>query len=230
MSVVLLWAGTLLEVFVLAGLFLRRRASRLWTLPLLLAAISAYQFTIGLVPTFHTWERWLFKEFVHAGLFLLAGVELAVRVFANLPGARRAARLWLLAVLAGMLVLLLRAPEGPAVVHLLPRLLVSAAWLYMGLAIVMMRFLIPIDPLHDAVLFGLGPYMMLYAATWMQTGADTTRAGYANAFMFLLALCVLARAAWRREEPPPGSPGLVRLLWPWRASEIDAPGRHKTAD
>jgi hypothetical protein len=207
--------GVLFEALTLVGLCVNRRLRRAWTLPPWLLSLIGSAAVVGVCPACNTWDFWLVKEFVHAALALLLGVELAARISQNLPRARQAARRWIVFVLVMMVVLVVTAPEGPLTVNVLPRLLASIAWLYTGLVVVTIRFVLPLDPLHRAVLLGLSPYMMLYAATWGHAAADTSVPNLVNPAMFILALVVLLRAAWLREKTPAAPREVVRFLWPW---------------
>jgi hypothetical protein len=208
------WLGPVLELGILLGLIVRRRLGRAVVLPFLLVALIASATIVGLCPACNTWDFWLLKEFVHAALFLLLGLELAHRAFAAGP-ARRAARRWTGVVLVVSGVLLWTAPRGLLIVEILPRLMGSLAWLYLGLAIVMLRHNVRIDRLHDAILSGFAPYLMVYAATWSQASENTRLANIVNPLVFTAVLCTLLHAAWV-DARPLDVPWLRRHLRPIR--------------
>lgn len=64
-----------------------------------------------------------------------------------------------------MTALVLTTPQGWLIVEVLPRVLGAIAWLYTGLIVVMLRYDVHFEPLHDAILSGFTPYLMVYAAT-----------------------------------------------------------------
>lgn len=213
----LLWLGPVLELGVLAGLIARRRVRRVQSLPILLLSLLATAVVIGLWPSVNTWRFWTIKATVHALLFLAVGFEIAARVFARVPRAAAAARRSIAVVVVLTVAFLVAPPHGHPALTLVPRLLAGGAWLYLGVLVLRVLFVMPLDPLHRAVLVGFGPYMMFYALTWgrVNSRAGAEWAGVFNAAVFVVALMVLLVAAWRREAKPLASPETVRLLWPW---------------
>jgi hypothetical protein len=218
MRTALLWAGPLLELAVVAGLIRRGRIRHAYLLPVFLVALAVSAVTVGVCATCNTWRFWIAKESVHAGLALALGVEVAWRVFRPLPGARgvAAATAAAVALLTGFV--LFAAPNEHPAVALLPALAGGLACFYTGLVLTMMSFLIPADHLHAAVLLGLSPYMVLYAALWPAARDPFMRevAAWATSLMLVLALLLLLRVAWVRDSAPAAPLSLVRLLWPWR--------------
>lgn len=212
MMTLVTWLGPVLELGVLTGLILRRRLSQAATLPLLLFALVLTDATVALYPQYNTWDFWLTKEFVHAALFLLLALELSHKAFAD-PAAHRAARRWVTLVIALTILLIVAAPHGRLIVEVLPRLMGALAWLYLGLAVVMLRYNARIAPLHDAILTGFAPYLIIYAATWNRASESTSAANIVNPLVFFVVLIALARAAWSR---PSGNdaPWLARRLRP----------------
>lgn len=217
MTALLLWIGVALDIGVLVGIVVRRRVRHAISLAPLLVALIASAVTVGVCPACNTWPFWLAKEFIHAGLFLLLGLELAWRLFPSLPKARSTARLWFAFVLVAMAALLLTAPHGPVMVQALPRIAGAIACLYAGLTLVLAVWRVPISTFHDALLSGLSVYAILYAVTWAYLStADTAVANVINPTVFNVVMAYLAWVVWRREDPPPAPPVLVRWLQPWR--------------
>lgn len=199
MSATILWLGPLLETAILTGLLVRHRLGKIATLPCMLIALIVSESVVGLCGACNTWKFWLVNEFAHAALLLALAVELILRVF---PGpARRAAVYWLAFVMAVMTALVLTTPQGWLIVEVLPRVLGAIAWLYMGLMVVMLRYDVHIEPLHDAILSGFTPYLMVYAATWSQAATDTSIVKIVNPVMFVFVLLLLLRAAWQQGAP-----------------------------
>lgn len=217
-----MWLGPSIELGILAGLAVRRRLGRLVALPCLLLALIVSATVVGTCGACNTWNFWLAKEATHAALLLALAIELMLRVF---PGpARRAAAYWLVFVLAVMTALVLTTHHG-LIVEVLPRVLGAIAWLYMGLMVVMLRYDVHIEPLHDAILSGFTPYLMVYAATWSQAADDTRIANLVNPVMFVFVLLLLLRAAWQRGVPRT-RPWLRRSYVPGHSEPPPSPSRH----
>ncbi len=173
-----------------------------------------------LSPRFHTWSWWVGRELAHGTLLLLMGIELAVRLFFRVPHVQRLARLWILAVVGAVLLVLLTTPPGPLMTGLLPRVVFALVCLYAGLASVAVHHFVPVDPLHNVVLRGFALYMGVYGLTWSLTVDDARLTGYVNAIAFDLLMLVLLRAAWRRDDVPAHLPRrTVEHFWPWRRHE-----------
>lgn len=219
----IVWAlGPLLAMWALAGLVWRERVRRAYTLPFLLLALIASAAFVALAPGLYSWRTWLVKEAVHAALLLALGVELAMRVFRNLPGAARVARVVVVGVLIGVSVLVAVAPRQHEPVSnlslaVLPLVIGGVAVLYTSLAVTTAFFLVPEDPLHAAVLSSLPLYLILYSVWLAELPHDPARAvvDHLLPWVLILVLVHIGRAAWRLEEPPPAPAGLVRILWPW---------------
>ena len=212
MSFFLLWLSVALDLGVLAGLVVRRRVAEAYTLPVLLLALAATATTVGLCLACNTWDFALTKELIHAVLFLLLGLELAWRLFPGLPVARRTAQLWFVLMLVAMLVWLLTAPAGPRMIQTLPRIIGTGACLYMGLTVLMHLFRVDIGPLRNALLSALSPYAILYAVTWHYHGQDASVANVVNPLAFDIAMALVLRAAWQREQHTSVPLVLTRLI------------------
>jgi hypothetical protein len=194
-------AGPILEVGVLAGLILRRRLHESIALPCLMAALVVSTFLVVLCPACNTWRFWLAKELVHASVFAWLGIEVALLATRE-PAARRAAWRWIGCVAVLSVPLLAFAPRGAPAVEIVPRLMGSIAWLYTGLAVVMLRHDVRLTLLQDTILAGFTPYLIVYAATWNRAATDTAVANIVNPILFLLVLVALTIAAWRRDTAP----------------------------
>lgn len=216
-ALVVQWAGIVLAAGALAGLLARRRAAHLVLLPVLLAVVVLSSGLPLLRPEFLTWEFWLWREFAHAGLLLLMGLELAVRLFFRVTPAQHVARLGIAGILGLVVFTLATAPTAPLMTTLLPRVAFALVWLYAGLAIVATVYFVPVDSLHRVVLTGFATFLFVYGVTWAVTADDARQTGVVNAVAFDLLMMVLAHAAWRRDDLSGASPQRVAaFFWPWR--------------
>ena len=229
---VLTAVSVLLLGVVLAGLAVRGRWRRLRCLPAyivvtLLAALAALLWP----ERVHVWTIWLAKESLVRLLGVAVLVELLGCIFARMPSARRTARGAVVAVVSGAGVALAawRVPGASAsaganpwmlvwVVEILPRLAFVSALLCLVLLAVALRYMVPLDPLHRAVIYGFAPYLTLYALTIgsMTSAGDHALANLANGSAYLLMLSLWAHAAWRREATPVAAPWVAAWLQPWR--------------
>lgn len=223
MRAVLWVAGPALALWALAGLVVRHKVSHAYCLPPFLAALIASAVLPAIAPTSYDWRLWLLKETVHTVLAFALGLELAWRLFRNLPGAALVARVIVLAVLAGTAAIVATAPPGQVPIAdlsvvVLPRMIVGLAWLYFGIAMATAFFLMPEDALHEALLVTLPGYFMLYAVVSAGLTRDLVRgvADYGLPLLWLVVLVVIGRAAWAHHDVPDAPPPLLRLLWPWR--------------
>lgn len=213
----LTWTGIALELAVLAGLSARDRFRQCYTLGLYMLASVASALVIELCPPCHTWDFWIAKELAHALVLFAVALELSWRVFRPVPRAWLWARLAIAASIGLGVTLVAAVPPGPISVRVVPWILAALAWLYTLLGLIRLVLHMPDAPLHRAILWGLAPYLMFYAATWGQTGDDVTLPNLLNPLVFLAALSILTWTTWRREtDVPGGHPETVRWLWPWR--------------
>jgi hypothetical protein len=216
-TAVLMWLGPALELLIVVGLVARRRVWRLWSLAALMLALLVPGIGVAVWPELRTWSFWTAKETLHAALFLVVGFEIMVRVFGRLPGAAHTARVWSSFVILVTLAVIVLPPYGHPALTVVPRLSAGASWIFLGILLSRLVFLVPLDPLHKAVLLSIGPYTTLYAASWGRVGTREGAAfvGLTNALAFVLVLGVLVVAAWRPERPPNATTATVRFLWPW---------------
>lgn len=230
----ILHAGTTLSAVGLMGLVVRRRVARCLFFAAYLASVAAASLLVSLRSGALSWSGWLASELLQAVLAVGVVLEITVRILASLPEAARAARrrmrLVVAVTLAGGLLSLawdvstwLRA-RGPDVLayhvasSLLPLFTYGAAFLFIALLAVANWHLLPLDPLHRAVLTGFAVYLVLFSALLVSVRSEDVRAvlSRVNSGAFLLLLAGWAWVAWRREAAPPAPEALVRRLWPWR--------------
>jgi hypothetical protein len=214
----LLWAGPVLSSAALVGLIARHRTHRARTLPVLLVALVLSDCAQATWEQANTWTFWFAKELVHAVLFLALGIEVGCRVFRPLPGARRTVVPWLLILIAVAAVLALTLPGSGLALAAVPRFLLAIGLLYGGIYAILVAHMVPVDPLHKALLLGFAPYLLFNAVSWGQVSSrwEHAVANVANPALFVLALLALVVAAWGDEPSPQARPALVRRLWPWR--------------
>ncbi len=202
MAAVLLWMGVALDVGMLVGLAVRGRWRDSWICPLVISAALASALTVGLCPACNTWTFWLLQEFGHIALLLLLGVELSLRLCPLDTPARRHMRAWI----AVVLVIAVGLVIGAAGIDALPRLIAAVIFLYTGLTLVMVAHGLKISlALHEALLYGFPPYLLVYVTTWGYTREDTTWAGLLSPLAFNLMMLNLLRVAWRH-DPTVGLP------------------------
>ena len=215
----------------LAGLLRRRRIRMAYAFPVYIAAVVVLSSLAGLWPErFLTWSFYWFKEAVYSVLKVAVAVELAVRVFQAFPAARRAARAVFLLVLAITLVAAWAAsPDDPAsgqagwaqlVLSLNPRINNGTAWLFGALFALILYYRLPLHPLHKAIAFGFMAYLLFLSFGLDQVKrsefAHRALVSYASSFGYALVAAFWARAAWRRDPPPPVPRDVVDRLQPWR--------------
>jgi len=217
MAAFLTWSCVALELSLLAGLIVRDRLRQCYALGLYMLASLASALVINLCERCHTWDFWIAKELAHALVLFVLALELSWRAFRPVPRAWLWARLAIVGSVALGVTLVAAMPPGPVSVRVVPWILAALAWLYTLLGVITVSLKMPDERLHRAILWGLAPYLMFYAATWGQAGDDVTLPNLLNPLMFLLVLGVLVWTAWRRETSAPGGhPETVRWLWPWR--------------
>lgn len=225
-----LLVGQTLLLLTLTGLWRRRRLNRVWLLPLHLAAAAIVQTIVLTAPdTLRAWNRWATVEILLLGLALGIVAEIAGRVFANLPHARRHARRLLALALLLPLALLLLTPWHSGdnasaswlyivVTELLPRLSYGAGFVCLALGWAMTTHRIPFDKLHWPVLIGLGCYLFIYSISLglQRDNGPTVLVYIVTPVAYTLMIGWWAWAAWRHEEPDPdASDRARRLLHPW---------------
>lgn len=223
-------ACQLLLIVALAGLWRRQRAHRLWLLTVHLAAAVVAQSLVLIVPGLLVWRRWAALEVLLHGLTLGIVAEIAWRVFANLPHARRhARRLLALATLLPFALLILvpwttgdNARSGLYIVvtEVLPRLSYGAGFVCLALGWAMTTHRIPFDKLHWPVLIGLGTYLFVYSISLglQRSGGPQVLAYVVTPVTYTVMVGWWAWAAWRRETPDPdASDRTRRLLQPWNS-------------
>ena len=150
----------------LAGLLLRGRARALRSFTVYLFVVLIAEFGVLLLPdVFWSWNWWVARQVVYSSLKLAIGAELAASLFAAFPGARRTANAATFGLLLLTLVFLAVPTSGlsPTLIsgQLLPRLGNGALGVFVGLAAVARWYVVPLNPLHKAILTGFVAYGVL---------------------------------------------------------------------
>jgi hypothetical protein len=208
----------------LFGLFVRRLHRVCYSFPAWLLAVFAGDVLMFCWPErFYTWGFWMAKETVYALLKLAIAMEITTRACQAFPSARATARQVMLAVLLALLAFVLVGVRYDVALHDLARevqrrvangvaLVFCAAWA------VVLYYRLPLHRLHRAILRGLVPYLLVFAAASTFTlvfGWDVRRAvNVAEAACWNLMLAYWCWEVWRR--PPGGESEFMRRLQPWR--------------
>lgn len=226
--------GNLVLLATLAGLCVRRRLRLVYSFPVYLVAVLVQSSLAGLSPErFHTWSFYWFKQSVYSVLEMGVALELTMRVFQAFPVARRAARGTFLLVLAVTLVAAWSTPTGPTtserveqqwadlVLAMHPRIANGTAWLFGALFALILYYRLPLHPLHKAIAFGFMASLLLLTLGLDQVKrsddfAALSLVSYAGSLGYTLVAAYWARAAWRRDDPPPVDPEVADRLQPWR--------------
>ena len=217
----------------LVGLLVRRRARRCYFFVAYLVLISANGLRLAIDPGAHTWTYWLVTETTARVLSIAVAVEIALRMFASLPRAKRAAQRVILAVLFATVAVLWLSPIPPmstrgaenlaevaafeAALGLLPRAAYGTAWLFTALLIVAIRYSLPLDRVHRTILVGFSAYLMVYAVAIgsLRTPVQRIVVNAVDPLLFAVVLASWAYVAWAPEPPPPAPQRVVARLWPW---------------
>lgn len=229
-QIALLLLGQGLLLLTLAGLWKRRRLRRLWMLPVHLVATALVQALEFSQPeTFLVWTTWAARELGLHAVSLAIVAEVAWRAFANLPEARQRVRLILALALLIPLGLVVLTPwhiepftNAPwlfvLVVEVLPRLTYGAGFVCMALVWAMAKHLVPRDPLHASVVFGLGCYLFISSVSLgLQTQGGSRALVYTlTPASYTVMLAFWAWIAWRHEPVPDAPETVRRTLQPWR--------------
>jgi hypothetical protein len=223
-----LLGSLLLQVATLLGLVVRQRVRRVVLLPVYLATVTMSEaLRLARPELFSDWNLWAARELLVGLLGAGVAVEIATRVFARLPGAAARLRGVRLVILLVTLATLSMIPSLVAkgswrfllVTEILPRLAFGTAALCIATLGTMVFHLVPLDPLHRAVLLGLALYLVLYAGTLGSAATNTWGlflTYHVTPIVYLAVLALWAHAAWRRESDPPASAAVVKRLQPWR--------------
>ena len=221
---ILLGCSLCLTCAVLSGLVARRLYRLSYGFTAYLAAVALSETLIFLWPArFFTWNFWLVKETTYGLCKLALALELTFLAYQAFPSAHHTARRVILLVLLLVLALVLvGVPEGsdfPTLAReLLRRLAEGTALVFTAVWGLVLWYRLPLHRLHRAILRGLVPYLLVFAAARSLTLAlgwnVRTTVNLADAGTYVLLLAYWAWEVWRRA---PAEPEFLRALQPWRA-------------
>jgi hypothetical protein len=221
---VLLGCALCLTFAVLAGLRVRRLYRLSYGFTAYLLAVAVSETLIFVWPgRFFTWSFWLTKETVYGLCKLVLALELTFLAYQAFPSAHHTARRVILAVLVLVLALLvIGIPHGadlPTLAReLLRRLAEGTALVFAAAWGLVLWYRLPLHRLHRAIMRGLVPYLLLFAAARSITlalGWDVRQTvNLADAAAYVVLLAYWAWEVWRRGPP---EPAFLRSLQPWRA-------------
>ena len=225
--------GVLLALaMALVGIFVRRRQSECWMLPLNLAVVLVWDTAQSLFPEqlFH-WRIYVVQQWVYNfGMFLVA-LELARRAFQAFPGAAATARVIFLVILVVTALSIFAAtPPGTAksssfsiaaVLTLQPRLINATIWLFVATSRLVMFFNIPVSDWHRSISLGFSFYLVI-AVTLLNLlktfGWDIRPIfGFFDGSAYLALCSWFALRAWQPDEAREVIPDSVRRLAAARA-------------
>lgn len=211
------------KLMILVGLLCmvaRRRHRDCWSFTAYLVTVLVGNCMTTLWP-----ERFFNHDFYVArqGLFdllkLLVGVEIACRVFAVFPGARRVARRVVFAVLALTTVAFALIPRYVPYATWFewqPRIVAGTVWLFTGTALLVVWYRLPIRQWHRAILLGFTPYLLVFVSllgVLRAHGWDLRPLlGMFDALAYLALVTWWAWEAWRPQEKLEASPAVLRRL------------------
>src|SRR5262245_55572585 len=159
-----------LTALVLAGLLSRRLYRLCYAFPLWLVAVLASDTLVFAWPErLYTWGVWMAKETIFAVLKLAIAFEIIALAFHGFTSARAtASRVTLALLLALLAFLVIGVPAGTELTTLARELQRRAsngiALIYCATWTVVLWYRLPLHRLHRAILRGLVPYLLAFAA------------------------------------------------------------------
>lgn len=210
-QLLMLCAGLVLEVILLAGVFRRGHYRACFAFPLYVVAVLVPSVLFAFWPgRFYTWDNYILKEIVHNLLKFAIALELAYRTFRAFPGALLTVRrVVLLAFLALAVVVASIETTGlqPSDVQLEwhTRVLNGTIWLFTAIAAMMLWYRLPVESFHKAILVGFLPYLLIFSlglralAEWGEAARLLQRV---HTSAYLVLLLYWNRAAWARASQP----------------------------
>ncbi len=210
------WAVQTALALTLGGLLARGQWKQSRAFVVYLVTVLVAEGTVIFWPaTFWTFDWHIARQVAYSTLKLAVAAELGVSLFAGFPGAQRSARG---AVAAGLLttfaLVVLLQPGGEAdhtlVELLLARLANGAIWLFVGLAAVARWYVIPLHPLHKAILTGYSLFGVLSVAS-LRFLHENEGVVAAMPFAYLLLVSYWALTAWTVRDPV-DAPALDAML------------------
>ena len=225
--------GVLLALtMALVGIFVRKRQSECWTLPVYLGVVLGFDSAMSLFPKqLFVWNVYVLQQWLYNFLHLAVALELARRAFKAFPGAAATARVIFLVILvvAGLSIFAATPPGTArgssfsiaAVLTLQPRLINATIWLFVATSRLVMFFNIPVSDWHRSVSLGFSIYLVISVTliNLMKTfGFDIRHfIGFFDGSAYLALCSWFALRAWQPEEAREVIPESVRRLAAARA-------------
>jgi hypothetical protein len=221
-----LYLGLCVEAGLIAGILYKALYRTCWAFLPYLALVWFGDSVEWLAPRLRTWDFYLAKESLVAALKVVLAMELYVRLFAGLPGARRLANIPLLASLLLTLGFLWGAEFKADPVKLYQTIIPIAndgttlvLSTILGLAT---WFKVPAPPLHRAILRGFVAFLLVYTLSIHLFAAvgwqGRTFVSFVSGFSYDLLLIYWLFAVWRRRPGDPAPPAVMRRLRTWASS------------
>ena len=207
-------AAKLALLALIAGIAWRGRARLCWSFAVYALAIFLGNVLVTLWPArFFTPSFWVLKQGAYDILKMAVALELAWRVFETFPGARRTARLALLALLTVSTITLAVLTPPPTYFYLWEwqsGIATAALWLLTATALLVVWYQVPVHEWQRAIMLGLVPYLLVVVTTLdllRRHGWDPLRVtvGLLDSAAYLAVLLFWNGIAWRR-EPAPATP------------------------
>jgi hypothetical protein len=207
---------------VLLATLLTRKAWRISTLfPVYIAAVLLPDAAFSIEPRLFTWNAWLAKETIQAGLKLGLALELTTKVFAGLPRARRIAdgALVLLVVGAQALVAVSWAGADPELIakRSLPLVNDATSLAFCTILALATWYAIPVHVLHRAILQGLAPFLLVFSLALhaLEAWGWSARLGSLAGLAYDLLVTYWIVAALAPPQAIPAAVPTIRRLRPW---------------
>lgn len=225
---------------ILGGLVLRRLFRLCYSFALYAGTVLATEMALVIITALFgtwpwhldfAWRAFLVKETIYGAVKFAILLEITALTYQAFPSARAAVRRLLLGAM--VLVICLLTIGVPAqsdfydfVRDLLRRLAQGMALACFATWALVLWYRLPLHRWHRAILRGLVPYTLAFAAARNLTlvfGWDVRVA--VNVGDMIVYTLVLAYWAWEIWRKPPVEPDFLRTLQPWRARLERARGR-----
>jgi hypothetical protein len=202
--------GTLgLEIFlatlVLTGLAVRGKYRSAISFDAYLFSILSFEFLLLVWPArFFNWNFWLAKEAIQSLLKVAITMELALRIFRNLPRVRVTAWMGLILILVGTWLSLTGVDEADAELQaaaIMPKVFYATAIMFGLVLTLALWYQVPLTDLQRAILVGFTPYLLSFTVGLQLVSLLGHHAripvNYVNSIAFFYLLSYWARVAWK---------------------------------
>lgn len=228
----LTYVHLVLLAVILVGLFQRRLFRLCYSFAVYVGTVLGTEVFLAVMKAlfgklawhaFFAWYAYPVKETAYGALKLTILLEITALTYQAFPTARAAVRALLLGVMLVILCFLtigipLRTDFYDLVRDRLLRLAQGTALGYFATWALVLWYRLPLHRWHRAILRGLVPYLLVFAAARNLTlvfGWDVRVAvNVGDMVVYALVLCYWAWEIWRTAPP---EPDFLRTLQPWRA-------------